>query len=58
MPQLKVMTSMAIRDDVVSGESYYVREVRYLKRMLDEIGQGTMTLYVIDEILKLYDCNA
>ena len=52
MPQLKVMTSMAIRDDVVSGESYYVREVRYLKRMLDEIGQGTMTLYVIDEILK------
>ena len=43
---------MAIRDDVVSGESYYVREVRYLKRMLDELARGTMTLYVIDEILK------
>ena len=52
LPFLKVMTSMAIRDDVVSGESYYVREVRYLKRMLDEISQGTMALYVIDEILK------
>ena len=52
LPFLKVMTSMAIRDDVVSGESYYVREVRYLKRMLDEIARGTMTLCVIDEILK------
>ena len=52
LPFMKVMTSMAIRDDVVSGESYYVREVRYLKRMLDEIGRGTITLCVIDEILK------
>ena len=52
LPPVKVMTSMAIRDDVVSGESYYVREVRYLKRMLDEIEQGTTTLCVIDEILK------
>jgi len=52
LPTMKVMTSMAIRDDVVSGESYYVREVRYLKRMLDEIARGTMTLCVIDEILK------
>ena len=51
-PMLKVMTSMAIRDDVVTGESYYVREVRYLKRMLDEIAQGVTTLCVIDEILK------
>ena len=52
LPIVKVMTSMAIRDDVVSGESYYVREVRYLKRMLDEIARGTLTLCVIDEILK------
>ena len=52
LPAMKVMTSMAIRDDVVSGESYYVREVRYLKRMLDEISRGTLTFCVIDEILK------
>ncbi len=52
LPMMKVMTSMAIRDDVVSGESYYVREVRYLKRMLDEIARGMLTLCVIDEILK------
>ena len=52
LPVIKVMTSMAIRDDIVSGESYYVREVRYLKRMLDEIVQGKRILCVIDEILK------
>ena len=52
LPVLKVMTSMAIRDDVVTGESYYVREVRYLKRMLDELASGVTTFCVIDEILK------
>ena len=52
LPIMKVMTSMAIRDDITSGESYYIREVRYLKRMLDEIERGTLTLFVIDEILK------
>ena len=52
MPYLTVMTSMAIRDDLVSGESYYVREVRYLKRMLDVIREGKLCLCIIDEILK------
>lgn len=52
LPMLKVMTSMAIRDDVVTGESHYVREVRYLKRMLDEMTKGITTFCVIDEILK------
>ncbi len=52
IPTVKVMTSMAIRDDVVSGESYYVREVKYLKRMIDQVTAGTPVLLVIDEILK------
>ena len=52
LPAMKVMTSMAIRDDVVTGESYYVREVKYLKRMLDVIASGKRTLCIIDEILK------
>lgn len=52
LPAVKVMTSMAIRDDVVTGESYYVREVKYLKRMLDVIDSGKVTLCIIDEILK------
>ena len=52
MPTIKVMTSMALRDDVVQKESYYMREMKYLKRMLDEIEKGEPVLFVIDEILK------
>ena len=47
-----VMTCMSLRDDVVTGESYYVREAKYLKRMLDEVEAGEKLLCVIDEILK------
>lgn len=54
LPQMSVMTSMALRDDILTGESYYVREVKYLKRMLDEqlVIQKRSVLYVIDEMLK------
>ena len=47
LPLITVMTSMAICDDVVSGESYYICEVRYLKRMLDVIEQG-IPLFMCD----------
>ena len=52
IPALFVMTSMALRDDILSGESYYIREVKYLKRMLDVTQNGQAVLCVIDEILK------
>lgn len=38
-PRLHVMTSMSLKDDVLSGESYYFREAKYLKRMLDVMEQ-------------------
>ena len=47
-----VMTCMSLRDDIMSGESYYYREAKYLKRMLDMIDVGIPILCVIDEILK------
>lgn len=52
LPRLAVMTSMAVRDDLLSGESYYIREAKYLKRMLDAVDLGIPVLCVIDEILK------
>ena len=52
VPRMKVMTSMAVRDDVQSGESYYVREVKYLKRMLDISGDDRPIFCAVDEILK------
>ena len=51
-PDMYVMTSMALRDDILSGESYYVREIKYLKRMIEKVTSGVKTLIVIDEILK------
>ncbi len=48
----QVMTCMSLRDDVLSGESYYFREAKYLKRMLDKIESGKQIFCVIDEILK------
>lgn len=51
-PRMHVMTCMSLRDDVLSGESYYFREAKYLKRMLDQMESGARTLCVLDEILK------
>ncbi len=48
----RVMTSMAIRDDISRGESYFVAEIRSLKRILDAAGMGDMVFCFIDEILR------
>lgn len=52
MKPLQVVTCMALRDDILSGESYYYREAKYLKRMLDLVQEDNRVLVVIDEILK------
>lgn len=52
-----VMTCMSLRDDVLSGESYYFREAKYLKRMIDIISANDAVLCVIDEILKGTNTN-
>ena len=52
MPPVHVMTSMAVKDDLVAGESYFIREIRYLKRILDGLTEDKVTLCAIDEILR------
>ena len=52
LPRLKVMTCMSLRDDVVTGESYYFREASYLRRIIVEADKNQPLLIVIDEILK------
>lgn len=54
-----IMTCMSLRDDIMSGESYFFREAKYLKRILSVIECDNMeerstntVLCVIDEILK------
>ncbi|NLW52654.1 MAG: hypothetical protein GXY87_04745 [Tissierellia bacterium] len=47
-----VMTSMAIKDDIISGESYFIAELKSLKRIVDNATNGNFSYYFIDEILK------
>lgn len=52
MPHVQVLTSMAVKDDLMAGESYFIREIRYLKRILDRVSDERITLCAIDEILR------
>ena len=50
----RIYTSMALRDDLVSGESYFIVEIRSLKRVLDaasEEGKAPV-LCCVDEVLR------
>ncbi len=43
---------MALRDDLESGESYFIVEIRSLKRILDEAEKVGCLLCIIDEVLR------
>lgn len=51
-PFLKVMTSMALRDDISGGESYFIVEIKSLKRILEESRKREPLLCIIDEVLR------
>jgi len=46
-----IITSMAMRDDLLGGESYFIVEIKSLKRILDLVEKYPCTCY-IDEILR------
>ncbi|MBP5250212.1 MAG: hypothetical protein J6Z46_09435 [Lachnospiraceae bacterium] len=48
----KLISSMALTDDIYSGESYYMTEIRALKRILEEDVSQIPGLYFIDEVLR------
>lgn len=50
-PKGLVISSMAVRDNLLAGESYFVAEIKSLKRVLEHVGQ-VPCLCFIDEILK------
>lgn len=52
-PFFKVETSMAIRDSLLKGESYFVVEIKSLKRILDDVSEtNPPVLGIVDEVLK------
>ncbi len=46
-----IVTSMAVRDNITEGESYFIKEIKSLKRILDKVQDVTCMCFV-DEILK------
>ena len=49
----RVISSMSLRDDVQSGESYYMVEIRALKRIIDMISEeAAPVLCFVDEVLR------
>ncbi len=46
-----IYSSMALRDDISGGESYYIVEIKSLKRILDRIGPKPVLCFV-DEVLR------
>lgn len=47
-----ICTSMALRDDLVGGESYYIVEIRSLKRILNHAAEDKPVLCFVDEVLR------
>lgn len=47
-----IYSSLAIADDLESGDSYFIAELRSLRRILDAAARGERILCVIDEVLR------
>ena len=49
----RVCSSMTLRDDIEGGDSYYMVEIKALKRILDEVKkEGAKVLCFVDEVLR------
>ncbi|MDO5027327.1 MAG: hypothetical protein Q4E50_05815 [Tissierellia bacterium] len=52
MKKGNVLSSMAIKDNVIEGDSYFIAEIKSLKRIIANIDKKSEDYYFIDEILK------
>ncbi len=52
MPFSRVITSMAVTDDLMAGESYYIKEIKYLNRIIRSLSDERFVICIIDEILR------
>lgn len=51
-PMYAVFTSMALRDSTRDGESYFIAEIKSIKRILDYLNDDVPALCLIDEVLR------
>ena len=47
-----IYTSMALKDNLSNNESYYIAEIKSLKRVFDSINEDIPILCMIDEVLR------
>ena len=48
----KILSSMALQDNLIEQESYYIVEIKSLKRILDSAKEGEAILCFVDEVLR------
>jgi DNA mismatch repair ATPase MutS len=48
----QIASSMALQDSIFSSESYYIVEIKSLKRILDRLDKNVPTLCFVDEVLR------
>ncbi len=52
-PMYRVYSSMALKDDIFEGDSYYIVEIKSIKRILDAAANGgAKVLCFVDEVLR------
>lgn len=55
LPNIKLATSIRVRDSIEDGVSYFMAELKSLKEVIDranEVKEETVLLYLLDEILQ------
>lgn len=51
-PFMNIRTSINIADDIISGDSFYLAEIKRIKSIIENVDEGKPLLICIDEILK------
>ena len=53
-PFYRIYSSMSLRDDLAGGDSYYMVEIKSIKRIIDHVGQKNErpVLCFVDEVLR------
>ncbi len=52
-PVYRIYSSMALKDDIFEGDSYYIVEIKSIKRILDAAAsEGSRVLCFVDEVLR------
>ncbi|RKM62075.1 hypothetical protein D6855_01245 [Butyrivibrio sp. CB08] len=52
-PLYRIYSSMALKDDIFEGDSYYIVEIKSIKRILDAaLATGNQVLCFVDEVLR------